>query len=54
MIKSKHRTTRYLPIRDKITECEEALERIYIIDAKVNQLIAIEKLLTVKRNIKQP
>ena len=46
------RTNRYLPIRQKIAECEEKLQRIDILDKKVNQLIAVEKLLATKRNMK--
>lgn len=51
-MKNENRSTRYLPIRDKIAECEAALERVHLIDAKVNQLIAVEKLLVAKRNMK--
>ena len=45
------RTSRYLPIRDKIAECETALESIHQTNLKVNQLIALERLLAYKRKI---
>ena len=47
-----NRTDRYLPIRTKIAECEKALEATHSIIHKVDQLIALEKLLAFKRNIK--
>jgi hypothetical protein len=46
------RTDRYLPIRTKIAECEKALEATYGLINKVDQLVALEKLLEFKRNIK--
>ena len=45
------RTSRYLPIRAKIVECEAALESIHETNRKVNQLISLERLIAFKRNI---
>ena len=45
------RTRRYLPIRDKIAECEAALESIHQTNHKVNQLITLTKLLAFKENM---
>ncbi len=49
---SKTRTDRRLEIWKKVEECEKALTRIHEVDSRVNKLIAVEKLLKKRGEIK--
>ena len=44
------RTSRYLPIRDKIAELDAVIESIHQTNHKVKQLIILEKLLALKKS----
>ena len=46
------RTTRHLPIRDRVEHCETLLRDTQKAVDKVNQLVALERLIAFKRNIK--
>ena len=42
------RSTRRLSIWSKVAECEQALEKIYVVNRKIEKLTTLERLLALK------
>lgn len=51
---TEERMERKLGIWKKVEECEKSLQRITELDARVNRLIALERLLSKKEKLKNP
>ena len=43
------RSTRRLSIWNKVAECEQALEKIYVVNQKIEKLTTLERLLALKQ-----
>jgi hypothetical protein len=51
---SEPRAERRLSIWNKVAECEQALEKIYLLNTRVDRLITLERLFSLKREMKNP